>query len=218
MSNEEFVVSDAVGKHEPIDPIAHRSGDACCAASSRCRPTMPLRPDAAAGEPAGHDDRRSRRSSEPNRRIAVDACGAKSEPEHEPQGIAVAVEDDDRPVKMDWYILKVQSNREDSIRDGLKRHVQMAGLEKYFADIIVPIETVTEFKGGKKKSHQAKAVSGLPRRADGNQRRHVVLGARNAGHRRFHRLDRPARRRWLTQDVTKILSKTRREARRMPRD
>jgi transcriptional antiterminator NusG len=80
------------------------------------------------------------------------------DPEHEPQGIAVAIEDDDRPVKMDWYILKVQSNREDSIREGLKRNVERAGLGKYFGDVIVPIETVTELE----------AVSGLPGRADGD--------------------------------------------------
>jgi transcription termination/antitermination protein NusG len=82
------------------------------------------------------------------------------EPEHEPQGIAVAIEEDDRPVKMDWYILKVQSNREDSIREGLKRNVERAGLEKYFGEIIVPIETVTEFKGGKKKTVKRKLYPG----------------------------------------------------------
>jgi transcription termination/antitermination protein NusG len=81
------------------------------------------------------------------------------DPEHEPQGIAVAIEDD-RPVKMEWYILKVQSNREDSIREGLKRNVERAGLAKYFGDVIVPIETVTEFKGGKKKVIKRKLYPG----------------------------------------------------------
>jgi len=82
------------------------------------------------------------------------------DPEHEPKGIPVESEDDDRPVKMEWYILKVQSNREDSIRDGLKRNVERAGLEKFFGDIIVPIETVTEFKGGKKKTIKRKLYPG----------------------------------------------------------
>jgi transcription termination/antitermination protein NusG len=68
--------------------------------------------------------------------------------------------DDDEPVKMDWYILKVQSNREDSIRDSLLRRVQMEGLDKYFAEVIVPIETVTEFKGGKKKVVKRKLYPG----------------------------------------------------------
>ena len=40
------------------------------------------------------------------------------------------------------------------------RRVQMAGLEKYFADVIVPIETVTEFKGGKKRVIKRKLYPG----------------------------------------------------------
>jgi transcription termination/antitermination protein NusG len=67
---------------------------------------------------------------------------------------------DDEPIKMDWYILKVQSNREDSIRESLLRRVQMEGLDKYFAEVIVPIETVTEFKGGKKKVVKRKLYPG----------------------------------------------------------
>ena len=62
--------------------------------------------------------------------------------------------------KMDWYILKVQSNREDSIREGLMRRVAIAGLEYYFGDVIVPTEKVTEFKGGKKKVVKRKLYPG----------------------------------------------------------
>lgn len=62
--------------------------------------------------------------------------------------------------KMDWYILKVQSNREDSIREGLQRRVKIAGLDKYFGDVIVPIEMVTEFKGGKKRVVKRKLYPG----------------------------------------------------------
>jgi transcriptional antiterminator NusG len=50
-----------------------------------------------------------------------------------------------------WYILKVQSNREDSIREALLRRIQMQGLDRYFGDVVVPKEQVTEFKGGKKR-------------------------------------------------------------------
>jgi transcriptional antiterminator NusG len=61
---------------------------------------------------------------------------------------------------MDWYILKVQSNREDSIREGLLRRVRIAGLEHFFGDVIVPTETVTEFKGGKKRVSKRKLYPG----------------------------------------------------------
>jgi len=61
---------------------------------------------------------------------------------------------------MDWYILKVQSNREDSIREGLMRRVKVAGLEHFFGAVIVPIETVTEVKGGKKRVMKRKLYPG----------------------------------------------------------
>ncbi len=60
----------------------------------------------------------------------------------------------------EWYILKVQSNREESIREGLLRRVKMAGLERFFGDCIVPTEMVSEFKGGKKRVSKRKLYPG----------------------------------------------------------
>jgi transcription termination/antitermination protein NusG len=74
----------------------------------------------------------------------------------EPEAAADEVEERN----MDWYILKVQSNREDSIRDGLIRRVKIAGLEDYFGEVIVPTEKVTEFKGGKKRVTKRKLYPG----------------------------------------------------------
>ena len=59
-----------------------------------------------------------------------------------------------------WYILKVQSNREDSIRDALQRKIRIEGLTDFFGDIIVPIEKVTEFKNGKKRVVKRKLYPG----------------------------------------------------------
>lgn len=64
------------------------------------------------------------------------------------------------PIKKDWYILKVQSNREDSIADALKRRIAIAGLDDYFDEIIVPTEKVSEFKGGKKRIVKRKIYPG----------------------------------------------------------
>ena len=47
-----------------------------------------------------------------------------------------------------WYILKVQSNREDSIRETLLRRISLQGMDKFFGEVVVPKEQVTEFKGG----------------------------------------------------------------------
>lgn len=64
------------------------------------------------------------------------------------------------PVKLDWYILKVQSNREDSIADALQRRIKIAGLDRFFDQVIVPIEKVSEFKNGKKRVVKRKLYPG----------------------------------------------------------
>jgi len=79
----------------------------------------------------------------------VEPEGKKEEPKEEPASES-----------MDWYILKVQSNREDSIRDGVKRRVAIAGLDDFFGEIIVPTEKVTEVKGGKKRVMKRKLYPG----------------------------------------------------------
>ena len=81
------------------------------------------------------------------------------EVEGNPDGIPQPVEPDEPP-KKNWYILKVQSNREDSIREGLQRRVAVAGLDNYFGEIIVPTEMVSEFKGGKKRVVRRKLYPG----------------------------------------------------------
>ena len=79
--------------------------------------------------------------------------------------------EDDGEIETQWYILKVQVNREDSIRDALQRRVKIEGLDHFFADIVVPTEDIAEFtKTGKKRDHQTKALPRLHRRQHGNQR------------------------------------------------
>jgi transcriptional antiterminator NusG len=70
-------------------------------------------------------------------------------------------------IKLEWYILKVQSNREKSIAQALQRKVNVEGLAKYFDKdengnplVIVPTEKVTEFKAGKKKIVERKLYPG----------------------------------------------------------
>ncbi|HVT30578.1 MAG TPA: transcription termination/antitermination protein NusG [Lacipirellulaceae bacterium] len=63
-------------------------------------------------------------------------------------------------IHMDWYILKVQSNRERSIAEALERKMKIEGYERYFDQVIVPTEKVTEFKAGKKKVVERKLYPG----------------------------------------------------------
>lgn len=66
----------------------------------------------------------------------------------------------DEPVKMLWYVLKVQSNREKSIRENLFRRIKRDGLDEYFGEITIPTEIVMETKGGKKKKVERKLYPG----------------------------------------------------------
>lgn len=76
------------------------------------------------------------------------------------EGNSEGAAEDESKGGMDWYILKVQSNRETSIREGLLRRVAIAGLDEYFGEVIVPTEKVTEFKGGKKRVVKRKLYPG----------------------------------------------------------
>lgn len=75
--------------------------------------------------------------------------------------VAVAADEDEAPIgDKKWYILKVQSNREDSIGDTLQRRIRMQGMDRFFGKVVVPKEQVTEFKGGKKRIVSRKLYPG----------------------------------------------------------
>jgi len=60
----------------------------------------------------------------------------------------------------EWFVLKVQSNREKSIRDSLLRRVKREGLEDLFGEVIIPTEKVVETKAGKKRTIERKLYPG----------------------------------------------------------
>lgn len=65
-------------------------------------------------------------------------------------GVSETEEQSDSPTDgvssdMDWYIIKVAFNREDSIRDSLLKRIKLAGLEDHFGEILVPTEDVVTF-------------------------------------------------------------------------
>src|SRR4051812_26070208 len=68
--------------------------------------------------------------------------------------------DEPEEIRMDWYILKVQSNRERTIAEALERKMRIEGYDRFFDQVVVPTEKVTEFKGGKKKVVERKLYPG----------------------------------------------------------
>jgi transcriptional antiterminator NusG len=82
------------------------------------------------------------------------------EPSRPSRGPVEEAPPEDEEIRMDWYILKVQSNRERTIAEALERKMRIEGLDRFFDQVIVPTEKVTEFKGGKKKVVERKLYPG----------------------------------------------------------
>lgn len=97
---------------------------------------------------------------EPDAPSAADGGEAAPEPEQAATADAAAGPDEEEPTKQ-WYILKVQVNREESIRRALERRIKVAGLEPFFGVIVVPTEDVAEYnKSGKRRIVKRKLYPG----------------------------------------------------------
>lgn len=102
--------------------------------------------------------------SEASEQVA-EAHENEAEDDEEPEPVVPAgpVEIDvpeEEEIHLDWYILKVQSNRERSIAEALRRKIAIESLDHLFGQVLVPTEKVTEFKGGKKKIVERKLWPG----------------------------------------------------------
>ena len=61
---------------------------------------------------------------------------------------------------MRWYVVKVQSGREESIKGAIERRVKIEGLGECFGEIIIPTEKVTEMRNGKRVVKERKLYPG----------------------------------------------------------
>jgi transcriptional antiterminator NusG len=59
-----------------------------------------------------------------------------------------------------WYVVKVQSGREESIKEAIERRVKIEGLEEFFGQIIIPVERVTEVRNNKRVIKERKLYPG----------------------------------------------------------
>ncbi len=90
--------------------------------------------ESAPAEPTSHDD------------VAAEASTA-SEPE-KPK------------VELHWYVVKVQSGREESIKESIERRVKIENLQDYFGQIVIPTEKVSEMRNGKRVVRERKLLHG----------------------------------------------------------
>jgi transcriptional antiterminator NusG len=166
------VKSDSAGKFE-VTEQPHNSSQTHDESLTEGAPVdAPRAEEAAAALPPDDTAPEAVRQAEPSEDVAAAAVDAEPatdeaeddgpivEEEVEPRGPIEETPVGNEEPELRWYILKVQSNREDSIRESLQRRVKVAGLDRYFGEIIVPTEMVSEFKGGKKRVVKRKLYPG----------------------------------------------------------
>jgi transcriptional antiterminator NusG len=64
------------------------------------------------------------------------------------------------PDNKQWYVVKVQSGREESIKEAIERRVKIEGLQDSFGQIIIPVEKVTEMRNNKRVVKERKLYPG----------------------------------------------------------
>jgi transcriptional antiterminator NusG len=63
-------------------------------------------------------------------------------------------------VATNWYIIKVVSGNEQKVKEAILRQAEQKSILEKFADIIIPVENVTEIKRGKKVEREKKIFPG----------------------------------------------------------
>lgn len=71
-----------------------------------------------------------------------------------------APESEDSADEKLWYVLKVQTNRERTIKDALLKKIKLEGLEDAFGDILIPSEKVVDTRSGKAREMDRKLFPG----------------------------------------------------------
>jgi transcription termination/antitermination protein NusG len=59
-----------------------------------------------------------------------------------------------------WYVVRVQSNKEDQVRESLERRLKADGLEEIITTVLVPSERISEIRGGQKRVRERKIYPG----------------------------------------------------------
>jgi transcriptional antiterminator NusG len=85
---------------------------------------------------------------------------APEQPEAPEAAAEEAPKEPEPPSNKHWYVVKVQSGREESIREAIERRVKIEGLEEFFGQIYIPVEKIVEMRNGKRVTRERKQFPG----------------------------------------------------------
>ena len=133
----------------------------------------PATPDTAAHETAPHDvappepaERHETSVAEVETeavQAAADEEAGAGEEEEEVEAAPEAAGEpsaEEEPSNKHWYVVKVQSGREETIKEAIERRVKIERLEEYFGEIKIPVERVTEMRNSKRVVKERKLYPG----------------------------------------------------------
>jgi transcription termination/antitermination protein NusG len=157
--------SDDTALDEPRDSSSFRNGTGAEGGFDVASESPDATPDESTPESAATQSLEAESADElsdesANEQAEDEPIESDEEPRRPPAPPVEIADETPEEIRMDWYILKVQSNRERSIAEALERKMRIEGLDRFFDQVIVPTEKVTEFKGGKKKIVERKLYPG----------------------------------------------------------
>ena len=65
---------------------------------------------------------------------------------------------DDEP--MEWYVIRVQSGREDTLSSKVAKKIKLAGHDRFVGSVVVPKQKISEVRDGKKRVREMKLYPG----------------------------------------------------------
>ncbi|HKB39193.1 MAG TPA: transcription termination/antitermination protein NusG [Gemmataceae bacterium] len=92
--------------------------------------------------------------------VAAENAPAENAVAEAPPPPAEAAATPEGPSNKHWYVVKVQSGREESIKEAIERKVKIEGLEEFFGQIFIPTEKVTEMRKNKRYTRERKVLPG----------------------------------------------------------
>jgi transcription termination/antitermination protein NusG len=147
----------AAGESLPDDPQAVEQPIAPPPAGDKTQPDK-TQPDETQPDETQPDE------TQPDETQIAPVTAPESEPVEPSSGEVLPVDSstaEEEPEAKQWFIVKVQVNREESIRRALERRIKMHGLDAHFGEIVVPTEDVAEYnKSGKRRIVKRKLYPG----------------------------------------------------------
>ena len=124
-------VHDTTADADPVEPAD--VGHFPAAPSAPSEVVEPTPPAEAGDPPHAHAHMASEGAVEPQVDAVPDVTATPEEPA-EPES------------RKKWYIIKVTSGREESIKAAIERRVRIEGVEEFFGQVYIPVERITEVK------------------------------------------------------------------------